>query len=226
MRRIALLLAVAMAVAVPVAADDHEEWEPNLVHERVYVVCEGEKVQNIEQLDGNTPTWDTEEPDESVTEGAGCGSVDAPFTQTDAGNVYDTTWAGFFEGNLDTLTVHAHNIYVGPGRATGEFEVAVKLFINGRPYFPDVGGHVIAEAQPSDTRLSELVEFTITDLGLVEEDDDRLHYVELVLHGGTPHHRDPTVTDTVSGWVWGTTEVPSGITFNPDEPVDAVLPAD
>jgi hypothetical protein len=217
---------IALAVAVlPAAAEEEDEWELELRTEDVWFLCGEHKVQNVDDLEQRYATWDTTPPDESVADGAGCGSVDSVFTNTQQHNPYDSTWVGDFDGNLDTLTVEVHNIYLGPARVTEEFEVAVRLYVDGLNLFGELGDQLVVPAVRSSTGLSEMIRFTITDIGLVEERDDRLHHIALVLHGGTPHHREPTITDTLSGWVWGTTEVPSGITFNPEEPEDTILSA-
>lgn len=219
--RKALVIAAVLAVAVgvvPVAAE--EEWQPNLVTEQVWFVCGDEKVTNLEN---NTATWDNEPPDQSVTDGAGCGTVDAPFMQEGPGNIYDATWTGWFEGNLDSLTVELHNIYVGPGRATGQLNAAVKLFVDGLPLFDELGEEVTFEAVRSDTGLSEMIRFSIDNIGFVSERDNVEHQINLVMHGGETQNRGPTLTDTVSGWVWDTTEVPSGMVFNPETLEETVL---
>lgn len=210
MRRLLLLLTVLMLCVVPVSAQDI--WTPNLVSEQVWFNC-GE--QKLENADNNVAGWDTEAPTKSVAAGAGCGTVDSPFLQPGPGNIYDATWTGFFTGNLDTVNVELHNIYVGPGRATGTLDASVKLFVDGEPLFGDLGKDVSLKAVRSTTGLSEMVKFSITNIGYVSEDQNIEHEVSLVMHGGTARNRGPTVTDTLSGWVWDTTEVPSGMTFNP-----------
>jgi len=211
------LLALAVGV-VPAGATD--VWEPNLVTEQVWFVCGNEKVANLE---GNTATWDTAPPSQSVTEGAGCGTVDTPFMQQAPGNIYDATWTGWFEGNLDSLTVELHNIYVGPARATGKLNAAVRLFVDGTPVFGELGEEVTFDAVRSSTGLSEMITFSIDNIGYVSERENTEHQIDLVMHGGETRHRGPTATDTVSGWVWDTIEVPSGIVFNPETLEETVL---
>jgi hypothetical protein len=225
MRRLLLVAAVATLVAglVPAAAEE-EAWEPNLRTEQVWFECGDDKV-HVGDVTGPIPTWSTEPPSESVAAGAGCGALDTMFMQSAPGNLYDATWTGEFEGNLDAITIEAHNIYVGPARATGDFEVALKLFIDGQPMFDELGEHVIVPAERSSTGASESITFTVTDLGFTSERDDDWHWIDVVLHGGEARHRGPTATDTLSGWVWGTTEVPSGLVFNPEETADVVVSA-
>jgi hypothetical protein len=220
MRVVCMLAAAAIAALGAVPAASQEAFEPNLRSERVYFECGGEKVHNVAQQQGTTPTWSTTKPAQSVSAGAGCGSVDSVFTQSAPGNLYDTTWAGAFEGNLDTVTVELHGIYVGPARATGPYDVAVRLYVDGEALTlgeSGLGANVAVKPVRSATGLSEKLVFSITDIGFVAEEEDDVHDVALLIQGGTTINRGPTVTNTVNGWVWGTTEVPAGITFNPAE---------
>ncbi len=210
MRRLVVALAALVVAVVPAAAE--ETWTPNLVNQQVWFSCGEQKVENA---DDNIATWDTEAPAKSVTAGAGCGTIDTPLMRPEPGNIYDATWTGSFTGNLDTLNVELHNIYVGPGRATGNLNASVKLFIDGTPMFGALGHDVVLKPVRSSSGLSEMVKFSIVNLGYVTEADNIEHEVSLVMHGGDARNRGPTVTDTLSGWVWDTTEVPSGITFNP-----------
>ena len=224
MRRALLLITVLSLAVVPAAAED--VWTPNLVSQQVWFACGESKVENAED---NVATWDTEAPTASVTTGAGCGTVDLPFMQTAPGNLYDATWSGYFTGNLDTLNVELHNIYVGPGRGTGNLNATIRLFVDGTPLFDELGKEVTLKPVRSTTGLSEVVKFSITNIGFVSEAENIEHDVSLVMHGGATLNRGPTATDTLSGWVWDTTEAPSGMTFNPpalnEFVIDAAPPA-
>jgi hypothetical protein len=69
----------------------------------------------------------------------------------------------------------------------------------------------------SSTGASERIRFTIVGLNLMNEANDTEHDVLLTLNGGAfvasgvvfPVH------DSQNLWVYDTTEVPSGLTFNP-----------
>jgi hypothetical protein len=225
MRRLVLLLAILSLLAVPaVAQTDPEEVEIRMDQE-VFFLCDGETpVQNVENVESRFATWGPQAPTESVAGGAGCGAVDSPFMQQTVGNPYDASWEGTYTGALDSLTLHLHNIYVGPARTDGAFQLKVRLFANGRALGGENGLDVAVTPLRSSTGASELVEVTIEGIGLNEKRDEaRTQRLGLIVHGGTPRSTGPTVTDTLSGWVWGTTEVPAGITFNPTEPAEAVV---
>jgi hypothetical protein len=221
MRRLLIVAATLLALAPATA---QAEWVPNLVKDQVWFACGSAKV-TPDNPAGNSATWDRTAPTQSVTSGAGCGTIDSPFMQTTDPNVYDAAWAGSFTGNLDTLNVELHNIYVGPGRATGQLTASVRLFVDGEPLFEELGKEVAFTPVRSATGASEMIRFSISNIGFLSETDNVEHQVSLLMHGGATQNRGPTLTDTLSGWVWDTTEVPSGITFNPETLNTTVLQA-
>lgn len=226
MRRLVVLLAALSLLALPVGAAEPDPDEVELRTEEAFLLCTGDtKVQDVEDLDGNVATWGPDAPTASVTEGAGCGSTDTPFMQQAEGNLYDATWRGEYVGALDSLTLHLHNIYVGPARLDDSFQLKVRLFVNGKtPFGGEDGADVTVTPVRSATGASELVEVTFEGIGLTTKaDETKKQRIGIVVHGGTPQVTGPTVTDTMSAWVWGTTEVPAGLTFNPEEPAAAVI---
>jgi hypothetical protein len=191
-----------------------------LREERVYFHCNGEtKVANVHAVaDGRIVGWSTQAPTQSFTEGAGCGTADTALEgAADHNALYDAPFAGFFRGDLDSLTVHAHSIAVGSLRLQERFQVRLLLQINGRTII-DRETFVEGEAIVSDTGISSLLEFTVTDIGLIDEErPNRNHHVQLTLM--------TYYTDDVNAWVFDATEVDSGITFNPSEPAAVTLPS-
>jgi hypothetical protein len=224
MRSLLLILAAVVLAVVPAGAEELE-WVPNLVRDQVWFACGSSKV-TPDNAAGNAATWDREAPTQSVTSGAGCGTIDSPFYQTAQPNLYDAAWSGTFTGNLDTLNVELHNIYVGPGRATGQLASSVRLFVDGEPLFAEeLGRDATFPAVRSSSGASEKIQFSIRNIGFVAEAENIEHTVLLMMSSGTALNRGPTVNDTLSGWVWDTTEVPSGITFNPETLHPTVLEA-
>ena len=221
MRRLLTTVAVVLAMAPTTA---QAEWVPNLAKDQVWFACGSAKV-TPDNPAGNSATWDRTAPTQSVTTGAGCGTIDSPFMQTTNPNLYDASWAGTFTGNLDTLNVELHSIYVGPGRASGKVVASVRLFVDGEPLFEELGREVVFTAVRSSSGASEMIKFSIANIGFLSETENAEHTVSLLMHGGATQNRGPTVTDTLNGWVWDTTEVPSGITFNPETLNSTVLEA-
>lgn len=186
--------------------------------EVTYFHCAGTtKVANLHQAqDGTLPSWDTNRPTASVTSGAGCGWVDnSAFRSTQAGNsAHDGAWKGTFTGNLTSLTVRAHSISVGPGRAGEPQTFRVSLFVDGVSMFGLAAdgranrADVTLTPVPSSTQLSSLYEFTVTGLPFGTELGKGTTGREVILNLAAG-------SEPVMGWVYDTTEVDSGITFNP-----------
>ena len=195
------------------------------------------------------PTWDTTAPAQSVEEGAGCGALDWGGTTN---QVYSAVFHGPVTGNLRDLTVRVHNLLLGNARGSEVETLRLGGDIDGVPIFPpgaqpDNGRTVTVEPVPSETGASEMFEFTITNLGyaidvLDEEgnvvdvdtgglalengDGAQEHWLTLYVGvHGTGLSQDPQ-GHKVSALVWDTTEVPSGITFNPPDPAKAQVAAD
>ena len=212
-------LLVVTAVAAPASATHGPtgaEFVPNLRTERVYFYCEGDtKVHNT--VTNDSVPWDTTAPTQSVTQGAGCGTHDNPLQGNNQVSVQDSHFGGLYEGNLDTLSVELHNIYVGQARSAGPLTFNVRLAVDGVPILGATGKDVAVTPVRSSSGASEMVKFTITGIGLLTEADDFEHDVLMTISGGKVAAQSPAfpIRDTLSAWVYDTTEVPSGLTFNP-----------
>jgi hypothetical protein len=213
MRKITVAAFVVGLVAVNATSAGAERL---LRTERVYFTCADDtKVQNASAAQGRIPSWSTQAPTQSVQQGAGCGYYDNAvwISSVLPSEMHRTTWEGTFTGNLDSLTIEAHNIYVGGGRVSEVFEGAVEVTVDGAIMARDFFS---VTPQRSETGLSEAIVLSIAGLGLVAENGEgtfsRTVRVDLSSSG-----------ETQSAWVWDTTEVPSGITFNPESLADTVV---
>ena len=175
----------------------------------VYFHCKSPaKDDSVFVAAGDLPTWNTTPPAGAFQgDGAGCGQHDPNGGSGPA----DAAWKGTFKGALTSLTVSAHAIYAGSARTGSPFKVVASLEIDGKKRLTDVP--VTVTAIPSDTRLSELIEFTVTGLNIKTKGT---HTITLGLDSDTG-------TQTI--WVYDATEVPSGITFNPATPAPAAQTA-
>lgn len=233
--KVASLALAATMFAVPAAAED---LPPEAVSLNTYFHCVGDvKVLNALTVQ-EPPSWDENAPAKSVQEGAGCGFADpGSRTGTNQENVYDAVFKGFHAGNLDAMTVRLHDMGVGPARTGAEQTLGVRVSVDGASMF----GTYLPAASPLDavlgaptlvpatkevkvkpvasaTGASQVVEFTITGLGFMEQP------------GAGDLEREVLVTvnslsEQASAWVMDTTEVPSGITFNPATPAAASVAA-
>lgn len=212
----AAAVAIAQGPALALHGPTGVDFTPNDRTEQVYFHCEGAlKLHNVVQ-DGSIP-WNTTAPTASVTAGAGCGSLDNGVQGNNQVSIQDSHFQGTFGGNIDEITVLAHNIYLGPARQSASYGVNVRLSIDGESLLGENGKDATVTPVRSSTGLSELVKLTITGLNLMNEANDIEHDVLLTLSGGTvavPNGANP-VRDSENIWVYDTTEVPSGLVFNP-----------
>lgn len=217
--RFAICLLVLLLGAVPAAGE--VQIDPTLRTERVYFHCVGPvKAQNVALGQGTIPSWSVEAPTQSVQQGAGCGYYENAVGGYAGANrtTLDAVWAGTFDGNVDSVTVELHNIAVAASRATGPFKLRANLFIDGVDVIDPDAPQIEIAPVPSDTHVSEELSFTVTGLGLLDEDGDgsQTRQFELVIR---------SLSEEQSAWVWDTTEVPAGLTFNPAEPAATAVAA-
>jgi hypothetical protein len=226
-RHLAAALALAMAIAVPAAANP--DFEPDLRTEEVWFSCDGgatpEWTVNT-LLDDIHPTWSTRPPAGSVTAGNGCGSGNpSPVRGIRPETPFDLSFAGTYRGNLDSLTVSMHNIVLGTAQAGNPVALDMRIVVGNRSLFgteevtnaagdtfeePAVRRIVVTPQATGATGAPKLLEFTVTDIGLINEADLRNHRVVVTFETAF------TNVSRQNAWVWGATEVPSGLTFNPD----------
>lgn len=168
-----------------------------------------------------------DEPTESFTAGAGCGTYEEPlFYGTTPGNpFYDLTIDGFVPGNIDELMVELHDIYVAPQRAGGDIVLAVRVEVDGVSLFGEeeveaVDGtpattpriiDVPVTPEVSETGVSEALRFSVGDLyerhgieGAVGDGSDSYHTVRVTI----------SVPPGVHALVWGAAEIPAGVYVN------------
>lgn len=215
LRRAAALLSTAAlaAGATPVLAQEVEE--PEFVVERNYFECDGPtKVGNANLvLTQALPGWSTTAPTGSVQGGEGCGSAElAALAGTSQRTIYDASWEGTFTGNIADILMDLH--FIQPATAAyGDIALDLRVTIDGRSY--DLGTQFIdgAPTTQSASGASYSMQFGINDIDIIDDPKGP----------GTVTH---TYTITAEGhfidtgfavpFVWGTTEVPAGLTFNGD----------
>lgn len=220
LRTVLLTLAVLPLAVSSVAAESAdcttEELDTRtrtVCTERVYFHCADDtvKLANVTSIGGQPPSFDTTPPDQSVADGAGCGALDTGLTgASDDNPLYDAPFAGIWfppseseVTDLDSMTVRMHVIDAGLARALDEFVFEAHLRVNGKVLIPR-DQELRVTPVPSETGLSREIVFTVEGIGL--EDIEYAH-VQLTLYGYVDYNNN--------AWVWDTTEVPSGIEFNP-----------
>lgn len=223
-RSVTLFLLAALALAsIAVEGEEPEPYEPVFNNERVYTHCgDTNKVSNVE---GGTPFgWDTEAPAASVQAGAGCGTLDAVMSSSEE-TAETLVWEGTHTGNLDELTLELYMIDAGivrathmTGGATGtvpqvgaftEIYADMSLLIDG--FEAGFIGEATIPAERTNSDVTVRLRMTLTDIGLLAEDEAGEHTIRLELQTADYYNGDS------GAWVWDTTEVPAGVTFSPTE---------
>jgi hypothetical protein len=239
----AVFLVLVLAISPASAAD---ATRPTFRTEDVYFHCAGPtkltQANYFAAIGAYTVPWSTTAPSESVADGAGCGGADWGGTSNP---VYDPWFRGAFTGNLSSVTVRIHQLITGNARQAGTETLRVTGDIDGVSIFPTGGRTVTVTPVRVNEDVTDLYEFTITNLGFYEEGTDeagnaytRSGGMATEVGDGTNEHTltlgiglDGTGFTVPTGykatmWVWDTTEVPSGLTFNPPTPAAATVAAD
>lgn len=234
-RSILVLLAVGVvaAVARPATAT-HGGFHPTFREERVYYHCgDGTKLKNVDYAQGGLSPWNTTPPAGSVQGGNGCGQLDPSSlrnTQPSGGST-DAAYGGTYTGNLENMTVEMHLLGHSPGNApTDTMTVTPWLVIDGEAFLADTTMLTNVPMVSENSGATRKIEFTITNLGKVTEIKDSegnvtgLNLSGLAKESANMEH-EIQLNVRVRGvgaenalWVWDTTEVPSGITFNDTTP--------
>ena len=235
-------LFAALVLAQPALAT-HGGVHPTFRTESVYFHCNGPtKLQNVNWFVSGPTPWNTTRPSQSVQAGAGCGALEPGAYRNNSAapdQSYDPVFRGTFVGNLRSMTISVHNLLLSRARTEGTFPVRVRLLIDGEELLTNAGRSVSVTPVLSSTGASELFEFSITNLGFANEVVDANGNVVDVKTGGHAKENgdgttertilvviDSLVANQASAWVWDTTEVPSGITFNPPTLAAAKVAAD
>jgi hypothetical protein len=241
-RLVLVSLTAAALLAMPAAAEPEEgEWELELREETQWFVCDGstpEWAANY-RLGDDTPTWSLDAPTASFAAGeGGCGAAHPSLVNgTEQESPYNLSFAGDFDGNIDTITVRLHNAYLGTHRDTGSMQMLnVRLTIENLSVYgiqeftgTDVDGLTFETVthtgpairqlrvfpEPSDHGVTEVFTFHITGIDYLTEEDDALHRIVLTVGTGFNGNNAQNL------WAWGATEIASSITFNdPDAESD------
>ena len=234
-RAIPVLAAVGvLATMAGPAAATHGGFHPTFTEQRVYYHCgEGTKLKNVDHAQGGLSPWSATPPPGSVEDGNGCGQLDPSALRNTqpTGGATDAAFGGTYTGNLQNMTVEMHLLAHSPANAaTDTMTVTPWLVIDGETFVADTTMLNNVPMVSGNSGATRKVEFTITNLGKVTEIKDAQGNVTgLTLAGlakesaNVEHEIQLNVRVRGVGaenvfWVWDTTEVPSGITFNDTTP--------
>lgn len=236
------LLALTLAASGASAHEEHDEVEPDcrlvrgadttdttddveVCRQGVWFHQADTKVANVagQGLD-SLPSWDTHPPTTSVTGGAGAGYLGSSVYQLSGENnpTYHPAFEGTFAGPIDTALI---DLYLFPPnrmveQASGQADIIrvdANLFVDGKMLASFGELHVPLEDGGNAVKR---IRFAWQDLYRQFEAQN--------IEGAGEHTVRLEIVGTGLGsdgaiWVFDTTEVPSGITFNAtQEEVDMV----
>jgi len=230
-----VLALILTALAVPAGAT-HGGIHPTFSTQDVFFQCNGAtKVQNLHW----PATWDPNPPVGSAQQGAGCGVLDpSGIRNTDPSGGGDSAasdgiFRGTFAGNLRDFTFRIHSLLLTRARITSTTGLTVRVTVDGEPvlrneYNNEPETNIAVTPVTDNSGLTELMEFSVTNLGQVEDVYDEQGRLVGVANNGLATEdgdgqrvREVVVNIDTQGlphgalWVWDAIEVPSGITFNP-----------
>jgi len=208
MRR-GLLVALSGLLVLPlggVATATHGGIHPTFRAEQNFFHCVGDtKVQNLSFAQGQVPSWNTTPPPGSVQAGNGCGYWDPLINNNAPSPVpFYALWRGKSTGNLKNFSVELHRLLPASG-ATLPNQFVLFVEVDGEERF---NGNIVLTPTVSSSNASHKMQFTLQNLGYATEDGDGTQERTITL-------RLTSFNETQSIWVFDTTEVPAGITFNP-----------
>lgn len=198
--RIALAVPIALATVMPAVADEPVDYVPVFKNERTYVHCGADKVTHSA---ATTFAWNTTAPTAALGPSAGCAHHDSGHASADG-----VAWTGKHTGNLDQLTVQAFVADAGPVRAGAYPDIFanVVVTIDGVDLIA-TEAHIVPKVGPN--ALVRLLEFSVTDIGLVGELDYKEHEVSVTMDSAPYADGDEII------WVQDGSDVGSGVTFSP-----------
>jgi hypothetical protein len=225
-------LLLVLILAGPVSAG-HGAVHPAFSTQRVYFVCPGPVA--------DTATWSSAQPG-PLRDGNGCGNLVAsagselkatlcrevglcpvPEPTLSFGRAADgrTLFIGAFTGNLRAIALELHHFPNLPSTSSYRGSPDISLSIDGQ-----VIRLVKAPVSPGSTALTQKYEISIPALGCVREVLDEAGKVTdvvmdgFVAEGGVGSKlRHISISVDPGWWVWGASEFPAGITFNPNGPL-------
>jgi hypothetical protein len=226
----AALLCLALTAAPAALADEQADDERDcravdpedpesllLCREDVWFTGPEEKAGNLNAFDlADLPTWDTEPPAESVTQGAGAGYLGTSGANAAFGansRQTSTTIEGTFTGPIDNLAIEMY-LFAPARQAASNYAMRLQVHIDGalvhisaEPDRGDLssGGNAVLVTRFALTNILPIMQLYGLDL-----DQDAEHTITLSL---APWF----IADDNSIMVWDTTEAPSGMVINHDD---------
>lgn len=206
-------LVAALTIVAPAAA---QTTEPPLVTKSFFFQCKGASqggahLQKVQNGTTYTPTWTETKPTASFTSGAGCGTVEiGPLIGSRSvgpSPLVDTIVGGTWDERVKTINVEMHELLLGTPYAgvLQYLPIVVHVAVDGAWLTGADGVEIDLPVTPSSTGLSHGGKFGISfknTLPFAEAGRE----IKVGIQG---------YLDASYAFVWGASEVPAGVEFNP-----------
>lgn len=201
-----LRTALAASAAVAACAAPAQAQTPTPVNTPYFFQCVG---QNKVQNNGPAAPWTTTKPTASYTAGAGCGFLDQTLLVSTVGGgntLVDAVFEGTHTGPVSAINVDLHELLLSHAESgvTGAVHFEAILEIDGVEAVNSSNVLTGAQPTPSPTGLSQSIRFGMNNLKVTDAEE---HTYRLTIN--------KYYSDTASAWVFGASEIASGIEFNP-----------
>jgi hypothetical protein len=168
------------------------------------------------------PTWSTTKPAASVQSGAGCGSLDLGPVQDDVnGHRVDFVGGGTHDGEIRSVTVELYSLALSQARVPADYPGIFTLSIDGEEVARDETSRIAGEKVNTGGGTEKLV-FSFSHAVPTDEETGEPTGPAPSLAGPGKHTISVSFTSRTveyqNLWVWGTSEVPAGVTINAATP--------
>lgn len=195
-----LRLALGAIAASLVLAPAAQAQVPVPVTTKYFFQCAGS--QPTTKVQTTVASWNTTAPTGSYTAGNGCGFVDTLAASEPASPPSDAVFEGTHTGPVSSITLDLHELLLSNIDAQlGGQLVGIGLEIDGNPV-ATTDTALTVPLIASSTGASNLMRVTFTN---IKVKDAAEHTYRVIVQK----------YNTAALWVWGASEIASGVEFNP-----------
>jgi hypothetical protein len=220
-KRIGMAIAAMMVLSVAAPAygthDGTGEIHPTFRLDKQYFSClASNRIQNVGRLNGEIPGWGATEPASSLQAGGGCFQYENLVSQAGNSSPHDLTYRGTFTGNIESITIELHLAHASSFAASDQVFGSSILTVDGTALHTSA---IIRWSTVNNPNGTDKVTFTYTkiDKVLAPEDADGVaeHEVQFTML---------SANEEQIAWLWGASDAPASITFNPTTKAPTKIP--
>lgn len=212
---IAIAALLVMGIAVPAHAT-HGGIHPTFRLESDYFQCiAGNRLQNVGRNNGQIPTWGLAAPTAALQDGGGCVEYENTLTNTGSyTSPHDLVYQGTFVGNLKQITFELY--LASPGSASvAEGTATANLLVDGAVVH--TATQTVFAPQTSGNYKKIVFHYTKLDKLFADQDGDGDTEREILWNFSSFNEQQNL-------FLWGATDAPAKIVFNPATVVGQKFP--